>query len=440
MPDGIIAPSNGEYAQLFCFRIDMVGSELVLANTSPGSLRQLNTTYRDIVEQRVGAGGGRMAAWHGDGSVAFFASKADEDPLIRSGEAAAREILDQLFVRLPDKRFRIGVGTAPARYWQDVETINTPGVVLAARLEDHARGIARGSVLLIPDDVFSALDPGIQTKYVQVSQSLGAIRLHAYLPAGAGELILPAPQTKSVEPPSSPGVEESSSAQETPFGQGSISPANLLLHPGRTAGWPANEVPYLSIDAHPESTGNDALFDARRDEGWIMQHILALPIGTPIFKESSIRDNTLTIYVAEKQDGERVQLCRFTSRGRVLFGDCGWTNLGWQGVFYPQVLRTILPKVIGFNCAYFKERLGQGGGSFFRVEIGNIVGCERKVQRVGAIPPRKFIFDRTIAAGESFDLANGDEEVLAKTLYDKVMIESELDPHKWGYETEAGRD
>lgn len=90
MPDQIVAPSNGEYAQLFCFRIDMVGSELVLANTSPGSLRQLNTTYRDIVEQRVRADDGRMAAWHGDGSVAFFASKADEDPLIRSGEAAAR--------------------------------------------------------------------------------------------------------------------------------------------------------------------------------------------------------------------------------------------------------------------------------------------------------------------------------------------------------------
>ena len=73
------------------------------------------------------------------------------------------------------------------------------------------------------------------------------------------------------------------------------------------------------------------------------------------------------------------------------------------------------------------------------MEIGNIVGCERKVQRVGAIPPGRFIFDRTIAAGESFDLANGDEAVLAKALYDKVMIESDLDPQRCGYDTESGR-
>lgn len=432
MPTEIAAPSDGEYAQLFCFRIDMVGSELVLANTSPGNLRALNTTYRDIVERRVHSAQGQMTSWHGDGSVAFFGSKADEDPLIRSGEAAAREILDQLSVRLPGKRFRIGVGTAPARYWAKVETINTPGVVLAARLEDHARSVARGSVLLIPDSVYSALTPDVQSKYIELPQQLGPIALHAYIPTGMGELI---PATQPPEPPEPSRAD--SGTEETLFGQGELPAPTSLLSPGKIPGWPETEIPYLSVDAFPEAGGSASLFDLHRDEDWIMKHILILPIGNQIFKEESIRDNILTVFRSERRDGQKIQICKFTGTGQLYFGDCGWARLGWQGEFYPQVLNTILPKTIAYGCKYFKECLGQNGRAWFRVEIGNIIGCERKVYRPGAIPPRKFIFDRVIAASESIDLAAGVEEDLAKRLYDKVMVESELDPRLWGYQTET---
>lgn len=193
--------------------------------------------------------------------------------------------------------------------------------------------------------------------------------------------------------------------------------------------------PYLEMYAHPtEGPSNSRLFELVKHRDWIKRNVIEFPINSRLFTEESIRDNTLEIYHAEKEDALRVQSLKFHGSGRFVFRDCIWKTLpGWQGGFYPQAMGSVLLKTGGFGQRYFKDCLGYVDETFFRVEIGGIVGHERRVQNAGIRPVRKFIFDREIAAGEHFNAGNGSPEDLAAKFYNEIMIESELDPAIWGY-------
>jgi len=193
--------------------------------------------------------------------------------------------------------------------------------------------------------------------------------------------------------------------------------------------------PYLEIYAHPtEGSSSSSLFELPKHRDWIKRNIIELPISSRLFTEESIRDNTLEVYHAETEDSPRLQSVRFYGGGRFVFRDCTWKTLpGWQGGFYPQAMATVLLKTVGFGQRYFKDCLGYADKTFFRIEIGGIVGCERRVQNVGIRSLRKFTFDREIVAGKDFSTGSGAPEDLAAKFYNEIMIESELDPAVWGY-------
>jgi len=193
--------------------------------------------------------------------------------------------------------------------------------------------------------------------------------------------------------------------------------------------------PYVELYAHPfGAADNEGLFQLSKHRDWIKQRVIDLPINSRLFTQESIRDNTLEIYVAENEDAPRLQSVKFHGRGRFVFRDCIWKTLpGWQGGFYPQALATNLLKTVDFGQRYFRDCLGYTDKTFFRIEIGGIIGGERRVQNAGLRPARKFIFDRDIVTGGDFNAGAGIAEDLAAKFYDEIMIQSELDPASWGY-------
>lgn len=199
---------------------------------------------------------------------------------------------------------------------------------------------------------------------------------------------------------------------------------------------PKDSSPYLELYAHPtEGPSNARLFELAKHRDWVMRNIVDLPISSRLFTEESIRDNTLEVYLAEKEDAARLQSVKFHGAGRFVFHDRAWRTLpGWQSGFYPQAMLSVLLKTVGFGQRYFKECLGYANQTFFRVEIGGIVGCERRVQNVGLRSFRKFTYDRELVAGAHFNAGSGTPEDLAAKFYDEIMIQSELDPAVWGYD------
>jgi len=198
-----------------------------------------------------------------------------------------------------------------------------------------------------------------------------------------------------------------------------------------------SNLPHIELLAFPMEVSTARLFDLTVHRDWAMSHVLELPIGSPLFREENIRDNVLEVYSAENQAAQRLQYVKFFGTGKIVFRDSSFSHLpNWQGVFYPQVLNSMLPKFASFCNLFLSKCLGHNKKVSFRVEIGNIIGCERKVQRPGVIPPRQFFFDLQITAGEDYDMASGNQADLVKKLYDAVILQSMLDPKLWGYGTD----
>ncbi|MFH1619733.1 MAG: hypothetical protein ABIG11_07485 [bacterium] len=397
---------DGEYGQLFFVRIDMINSEQAIAGISPEQYRRLNSIYTDIVEKEAKQWGGTPGSWQGDGAVIFLGTKGDEDDIMRSGEAMSRTIIDRLGVALPGWRFRMGAASSPARFWTDVgRLIKSSGVVLAARLENEARNVASGSVLLIAADVHDVLDDSVKGLYTRVGPLLGGVDAYAYVPHESGEL------RKSQQKTDIPGFQAPSKIDF--FG---------LFDPE----WVYRDTPalYVALTVHPsEAVGKN--FDIVLRRNWIADGRHGLPMANPVYSIDSRGPGRLTLYHANVQGGEKIQAARFYENGVFAFADRSWSSrYSGREIFRPEDAADIIKRVLDFTDAYYRDCLDYGGRLKVMLHVINITGHSRETSSPGHRP---FVYTHDLCAtlnSSAPELGNGQT---ARFLYNQLLKQSGLD-------------
>lgn len=409
---------NGEYGQLFFMRIDMVNSERIMSDASPGRYRSISSAYTGLVEREVKVWGGIVGSWQGDGAVAFLGTTGDEDDIMRSGEAMARSILGGLFKILPEARFRIGAASAPARFWQDVDRmIKSMGVVQAARLEDEARDFASGSSLLIPGDIYMVLDDSVKVLYKHVNTQWGSHDAYLYVPAGAGQILPKA--GLSVEPKKAPAVSG-----------GKINFFTLF-----DSDWVFKDstVPYVAFAAHP-SAAEKRLFDlSRHHKAWILERFSALFVGKPVFTNEDIELNRFTVYHAKDINSRKMQVLRFYDNGVFVFADSIWSmRPEWKGFFYPESIRLFIPGVMRFASDYYNNCLDYKSRVRIMLHVVNVSGCKRKTSTTAGQTPQAFTYDSDICATINVFPGEMISRESMRFLYNQIISQSNLDVETWG--------
>lgn len=401
-------PKDGEFCQLFCFRIDMVDSERTGRELGPAGMTSLLEVCHALTEEMVGAAGGRVGGWQGDGAVAFFATTGSEEELIRRGEAAGRQILDAFAREIPDRRFRIGAATGRGRFWDALGKISEDCVVLAARLESQGRSRAIGSALLIPSSVHTLLEAAERGLY-NVAEEWEGHKLFVYCPTGSTPI---APVAGG--PATAPVI-----VGDMGFEQ--IDPEWP---------WEGKSDLYYAFAAWPTS---DQIYDRDKHKAWIQKNYLRLPLGGQIFDDESLRWGWLAYYVAEKRDGEKVALLRFKRQGTVIFGDAGLPRLGgaWKTGFYPQAMLRPIGQFLEFIHDYYAVAHGYAGQVFVRAGVVNVAGRKRLLGEE-IIGVRPFTYDQNLLTGAQFSVPDLRTAKATKTLYDELIHQSELDRKKFG--------
>lgn len=410
-------PKDGEFCQLFCFRIDMVGSEKTARDIgAPGMAALLEVSHK-VVEDVVVAAGGNVGGWQGDGAVAFFASTGDESELIRRGEASARRTIDELGKKLPERRFRIGAATGRGRFRAALGQISEDCVVLAARLESEAKKRVDGSALLLPADIHSVLDDGARKLY-QAAGERGELKLFVYCPEGSR----PIPQERS--------------SSNTPEIVGGGELGFEMIDPWWP--WAGKSDFYYAFATTP---ADKLAYDREKHKEWVQQHYLSLPIGSIHFLNESLRDGWLLYYAADREGGAPIQAFRVMRPGTLIFGDAGLPRLGrgWTSGFYPQAMLKPLNQFLEFAQGYYTEAHRYSGRIFVRVGIINVVGRDR-VLGEGIVGVAPWKYDRDIIVGGQFPAPELASRSTLKILYDQVILESELDPGKFGLSAKKNKE
>ena len=408
---------DGEYGQLFFMRIDMVGSEKIISNTSPGQYRSMSKAYTELVEQEVRARGGRGGSWQGDGAVAFLGTTGDEDEIMRLGESMARDILDKLFKILPDNRFRIGIASAPARYWNDVDRmIRSPGVVLAARMEDQARELASGSAMLIPSEIYMVLDDSIQPLYTSVGTVLGNQEAYLYVQPGAGH-VLTKPETQTVQALS--GV--AASSKITFF---SLLDSNWYFKSKKEL--------YVAFSAQPAALEKSS-FKINAHKKWILEHFPSLPMLTPVFMLEEAGFGGFTLYHSESITADKMQLARFYENDVLVFADASLAKLPESvNSFSPESVIPFLEKVIDFTARYYSKCLGYDKRIRAMLHVINASGHARKMRVGSNLKLQPFVYDRDLCAVLDAPSCELNSKQTVKYLYNQIISQSNLDPQVWG--------
>gem|GEM_PF-5513148 len=393
---------NGEYGQLFFARVDMVGSEQVISSISPEQYRKLNGVYTSIVAEEVQRWGGISGAWQGDGAVLFLGTGGDEDDIMRAGEAMSRAILDRLFAALPERRFRMGAASAPARFWTDVgRLIKSSGVVLAARLEDEARTVVNGSVLLIPSEIYEILDEAVRALYAPAGVLLGGVAAYAYIPQGAGRLLKAAPKT---------GAEVRVREKISFFD---------FFDPD----WVFKDTAeiYTALTVHPvELTGTP--FDTGKHGDWIRNNYLSLPLGKPVFSKERTAQGKLIVYHAAGRDDKPLRAACFYKNGVFTFADRSWRDrYSGRDVFRAEDALEELKGLLAFAASYYGVCLAYTGRVMAMLHAVNLSGRSRESSPGGRrllVYQNDFSATVTVPAGE---LGNG---AAAQFLYNQLAQHS----------------
>ncbi|OGS06909.1 MAG: hypothetical protein A2270_00540 [Elusimicrobia bacterium RIFOXYA12_FULL_51_18] len=394
---------NGDYGQLFFMRVDMVNSEQIVASISPEQYRKLNSLYTNTVVEEVQQWGGIIGAWQGDGAVAFLGTTGDEDDIMRSGEAMSRTILDRLYAMLPERRFRIGAASSPARFWTDVgRLIKSSGLVLAARLEDEARKVASGSVLIIPAEVYHVLDDSVKELYAPGGVLLGNVEVYAYIPYGAGELrknrqAAPAAHTK----------------------------AKIIFFDLFDPDWIFNGFSelYTALTIHPvEPMRNN--FSAARHKDWLEARYRDIPLAAPIYSEEGHTLNKLTVYHAHAQGEEAIQAACFYKNGVLAFADRSWRErYGGKDIFRPEDTPQFMKSVLDFAVAYYGDCLGYSGRVMMMLHVINISGRKRVTSAGEQMP---FVYQHDLCATINSTARDMGAGPAAEFLYNQIMKQSEM--------------
>jgi len=394
---------NGEYGQLFFMRIDMINSEQVMAAISPEQYRKLNGIYTDTVVEEVKQWGGTTGSWQGDGAVAFLGTTGDEDDLMRSGEAMSRTILDRLRTALPERRFRMGIASSPARFWTDVgRLIKSSGVILAARLEDEARNVASGSVLIIPAEVYDVLDDSVKELYTPAGVLLGSVEAYAYIPYGAGELrknrtAAPAARAKS----------------------------NILFFDLFDPEWVfrGSAELYTALTIHPVETIRNN-FAVSRHKSWLEARYGEMPLAAPVYSREGPAPDKFTVYHAEAEGEEETQAACFYKNGVFALADRSWRErYERKDIFRPEDASGFIKAALNFAAAYYGDCLNYTGRVMMMLHVVNIAGRRRESS---AGEQRPFTYQHDLCATVNSTARDLGAGPAAEFLYNQLIRQSEM--------------
>ncbi|MFA5780380.1 MAG: hypothetical protein WC947_09625 [Elusimicrobiota bacterium] len=415
---------DGQYGQIFCMKIDMLGSEFTFNNIDPDKRRVLLNQYLLIVDEEVKKMNGIRGAWQGDGGIAIIGTQGEESDVMRSGEEMSRAILDRLLKEIPDKRFRIGIACEPGRFFNKIEILDNRGIIFASRIEPLGRQFSDGSVLLCPSYIYSALNEEVKKLYTDSNYNHGETKIYIYIPKNGGNYI---PYT----PPQESKGETTRENEPEDF---DIGPFEEEID--KSAPFFKKPDLYFSyiICPYPRKLED---YSPRDKKDWILKEFLSLPIGTPIFEgKDDIRNNQYTLYVAEKSDSEYIQMCKFYPDKTFAFIDGGWSKFpGWAGVFHPESLRRPLRQISDFTYKYYNECLHYDGDVVIYIGFKNIAGRIRKISSERIPLLNSFTYDRNISAKKELKAKDINSKNTLKFLYDKIIKESNLDPETFGWDS-----
>lgn len=392
---------DGEYGQLAFLSVDIAGSENLVKTLSSQRNRDLLDRYKTIVQEIVEAAGGVSSGWQGDGAVAFFGTRGDEDPLIRQAEEASRKILERLFNELPSLHIRIGLDSRPARFFADVGRITSEGVVLATRLQSHGRKLSQNSVLLISHQTHAALDPKAQKNYTTIEGPAGNAWL--YNPPESASFLAPA--SGFAQPPRN-------------FSTRSLRTDQHLWEQDTLWPFPESRKSLSFIlTAQPLNPPSNSLSVLN---SWIREQSLKLPLSGRVFEDEG--QKRITFFTVESRGGPFLQFCRFYEEGAFAFGDASWPLMpGWSNAFYPETAWLLLADIMNFLKEYYRQA-GASGEIRLALMVNHVTGCERKMTSSGnALAPFQYtepIYKRMDAAADSL------WPQAARELYERILNSS----------------
>jgi hypothetical protein len=169
---------------------------------------------------------------------------------------------------------------------------------------------------------------------------------------------------------------------------------------------------------------------------WVQHNGVGL-LQSRIFSDERLRDGWFMLFVADKQDGNKMEFIKVLKNRTIEMATKYCYGLMGKS-FHPQMFRKFLTVNLKFTQTYFLDCLKCPREYRVRSYVGasNILGAQRDVilpqGTIMVQPIRPFSFEGDILSSEESKVEDLLEGNLFNKLYRDLLLQSELDPDGWG--------